>query len=34
MRLREVGDLCGIPVLDHVVVGTTGHVSLAERNWR
>jgi len=33
-RLREVGELCGIPVLDHVVVDTTGHVSLAERNWR
>lgn len=33
-RLREVGELCGIPVLDHVVVGATGYVSLAERNWR
>jgi DNA repair protein RadC len=33
-RLREVGALCGIEVLDHVVVATTGHVSLAERNWR
>jgi DNA repair protein RadC len=33
-RLREVGDLCGIPVLDHVVVGFGGYVSLAERNWR
>jgi DNA repair protein RadC len=33
-RLREVGDLCGIPVLDHVVVGWEGYVSLAERNWR
>ncbi len=33
-RLREVGDLCGIPVLDHVVVGAEGFVSLAERNWR
>ena len=33
-RLREVGDLCGIPVLDHVVVGADGYVSLAERNWR
>ena len=33
-RLREVGELCGIPVLDHVVVAATGHVSLAERGWR
>ncbi|HXJ22087.1 MAG TPA: DNA repair protein RadC [Polyangia bacterium] len=33
-RLREVGELCGIPVLDHVVVGWDGYTSLAERNWR
>jgi DNA repair protein RadC len=33
-RLREVGDLCGIAVLDHVVVGWEGFSSLAERNWR
>lgn len=33
-RLRETGDLCGIPVLDHVVVGSEGYVSIAERNWR
>jgi DNA repair protein RadC len=33
-RLREVGELCGIPVLDHVVVGWEGFASLAERNWR
>ena len=33
-RLREVGDLCGIPVLDHVVVGFDGYSSLAERGWR
>jgi DNA repair protein RadC len=33
-RLREVGDMCGIAVLDHVVVGWEGYVSLAERNWR
>jgi len=33
-RLRQVGDLCGIPVLDHVVVGWEGYTSLAERNWR
>src|SRR5450432_729419 len=33
-RLRAVGELCGIPVLDHVVVGWEGYASLAERNWR
>ena len=33
-RLREVGDLCGIPVLDHVVVASDGYVSIAERGWR
>jgi DNA repair protein RadC len=33
-RLREVGELVGIPVLDHVVVGWDGYCSLAERNWR
>ena len=33
-RLREVGELCGIPLLDHVVVGINGYVSLAQRNWR
>jgi DNA repair protein RadC len=33
-RLREVGDLCGIPVLDHIIVGWEGYTSLAERNWR
>ncbi len=33
-RLREVGDLVGIPVLDHVVIGWEGYASLAERNWR
>jgi len=33
-RLREVGELCGITVLDHVVVGWEGFASLAERNWR
>lgn len=30
-RLREVGDLVGITVLDHVVVGAEGYVSLADR---
>jgi DNA repair protein RadC len=33
-RLREVGDLVGIPVVDHVVVGWDGYASLAERSWR
>jgi DNA repair protein RadC len=33
-RLREVGELCGITVLDHVIVGHQGHVSLSERGWR
>ena len=32
-RLKEVGELCGISVLDHVVVGAEGFVSLAERGW-
>ncbi len=34
VRLREVGEMCGIPVLDHVVVGAGGYASLAERGWR
>jgi DNA repair protein RadC len=33
-RLREVGELCGIVVVDHVIVGTDGYVSLAQRKWR
>ena len=33
-RLRQVGDLCGIAVLDHVVVAADGYVSLSERGWR
>jgi DNA repair protein RadC len=33
-RLREVGELCGIHVLDHLVVGANGYVSLAQRLWR
>lgn len=33
-RLRDVGELCGIPVLDHVIVGWEGYTSLAERNWK
>jgi DNA repair protein RadC len=34
VRLREVGEMCGIPVLDHVIVGAAGYTSLAERGWR
>jgi DNA repair protein RadC len=33
-RLRQVGDICGIPLLDHLVVALEGYISLAERNWR
>lgn len=32
-RLRQTGELCGIVVLDHVVVASEGYVSLAERGW-
>jgi DNA repair protein RadC len=30
-RLRQVGELIGIRVLDHVVCGSDGYVSMAER---
>lgn len=33
-RLREVGELCAIAVIDHVVVGFDGYASLSERGWR
>ena len=33
MRLREVGELCGITVLDHVVVGADGFTSVAQEYW-
>jgi DNA repair protein RadC len=33
VRLREVGEMCGIAVLDHVVVGAIGYVSMSERGW-
>lgn len=33
LRLRDVGELCGITVLDHVVVGTDGFTSLAQDYW-
>jgi DNA repair protein RadC len=32
-RLCAVGDLVGIPVVDHVVVGDGGYVSLLDRGW-
>jgi DNA repair protein RadC len=32
-RLRQVGELCGIAVLDHVVVAADGFVSLSSRGW-
>ena len=32
-RLREVGELCGVVLLDHLVVAAGGYVSLAERCW-
>lgn len=33
-RLRECGELLGIPILDHVIIAGDGYTSLAERNWR
>jgi DNA repair protein RadC len=32
-RLRQVGELCGIDVIDHVIVAAEGFVSLAERGY-
>jgi DNA repair protein RadC len=32
-RLRQVGELLGITVLDHVIVADDGFVSLADRGW-
>lgn len=32
-RLVKAGEILGIPVLDHVVVASRGHVSIAERGW-
>lgn len=29
-RLKEVGDIVGIPVLDHVVIGSSGYVSIMQ----
>jgi DNA repair protein RadC len=33
LRLRQVGELCGINVIDHVIVAAEGFVSLAERGY-
>lgn len=30
-RLRDVGDLVGIPVIDHIIIGDTKYVSMKER---
>jgi DNA repair protein RadC len=32
-RFKDVGQLCGITVLDHVVVASEGFTSLAEGGW-
>jgi DNA repair protein RadC len=32
-RLQEAGDVLGIPVLDHVVIGDGRYVSFADRGW-
>jgi len=32
-RLRQVGELCGITVIDHVIVASDGFVSLSSRGW-
>ncbi len=32
-RLHESGDLLGIPLLDHVVIGADAYTSFAERGW-
>lgn len=31
VRLRDVGQMVGIPVLDHIIIGSDGHVSLSTR---
>jgi DNA repair protein RadC len=30
-RLRAVGEIVGIPILDHVIIGASGYVSMADR---
>jgi hypothetical protein len=32
-RIRSVGELCGIDLLDHVVIASEGFVSMASRGW-
>jgi DNA repair protein RadC len=32
-RLRAAGDLVGIPLLDHVIIGRGGYVSLGDQLW-
>ncbi len=32
-RLRDVGELVGITLLDHIIVAVDGFVSLADRGW-
>ena len=32
-RLRRAGEILGIPVLDHVVVGRDGYFSFADSAW-
>ena len=32
-RLKEVGTMVGIPILDHIVFAAGGYLSLSERGW-
>jgi DNA repair protein RadC len=32
-RLREAGELLGITLLDHLILGETGHYSFADEGW-
>lgn len=32
-RLKQVGELIGIPVLDHLIIGTDRYVSFADEGW-
>jgi DNA repair protein RadC len=34
VRLLAVGEICGIKVHDHVVIGADGYVSIASNEWR
>lgn len=33
-RLRNAGELLGVPVLDHIIVGEGSHYSMANAGWR